>query len=112
MRHPGSGLRSACAVNVLCLLFAGSLLLAAPACASPRGRVYVRVGPPAPIVEVRAVSPGPGYVWVAGYHRWGGARYEWVPGRWIAPPRPRAAWVPGHWVSSRHGWYWVDGRWR
>jgi hypothetical protein len=37
-----------------CRAVAGALVLAAavfvaPACASPRGRMYVRVGPPAPI---------------------------------------------------------------
>jgi WXXGXW repeat (2 copies) len=21
-------------------------------------------------------------------------------------------WVPGHWAHDRHGWYWVEGRWR
>jgi hypothetical protein len=47
-----------------------TVLSAIPASASTR--VYVRVGPPAPIVEVRPVAPGPRYVWVDGYHRWNG----------------------------------------
>ena len=87
-------------------------LTAASACASPSGRVYVRVGPPAPMVETRIVAPGPGYVWVSGYHTWNGSAYVWVPGRWNMPPRPRARWVAGHWAHERHGWYWIDGRWR
>jgi hypothetical protein len=87
-------------------------LTASSACASPGGRVYVRVGPPAPIVEARIVAPGPGYVWVSGYHTWNGSAYVWVPGRWNMPPRPRARWVAGHWAHERHGWYWIDGRWR
>jgi len=41
-----------------------TVLMAIPASASTR--VYVRVGPPAPIVEVRPVAPGPRYVWVKG----------------------------------------------
>jgi hypothetical protein len=87
-------------------------LLALPACASPRGRVYVRVGPPAPIVEARAVAPGPGFVWVSGFHAWNGRAYAWVPGRWERPPRARAVWVPAHWQRERRGWYLVQGHWR
>jgi hypothetical protein len=82
------------------------------ACASPSGRVYLRVGPPAPIVEARPVMPGAGYVWVGGYYRWDGHRHVWVPGRWERPARPRARWRPGHWVHDRHGWYFVEGQWR
>lgn len=93
-------------------LLCGCLLCAAPACAAPRGRLYLRVAPPAPLVQVRTVAPGPNVVWVGGHQRWSGARYDWVPGRWVVPPRPRAAWVSGRWVQSRRGWYWVDGRWR
>ena len=88
-----------------------SALLAGCASAAP-AHVYVRVGPPAAVVETRIVAPGPNYVWVPGYHRWNGAAYVWVPGRWAVPPRARAAWVPGRWVKERRGWYWVEGRWR
>jgi hypothetical protein len=91
----------------------GILLLASTtACATPRGRVYVRVGPPAPIVERRIVAPGPGYVWVPGYHMWNGASYVWAPGHWVVPPRPRAVWVPAHWQRDRHGWFIIEGHWR
>ncbi len=96
---------------------AGTALLVAavgvlPACATPRGRVYVRIAPPPPIVETVVVAPGPGYVWVPGYYRWSGTAYVWVPGAWVRPPRPRAVWVPGHWVHDRRGWFFVEGRWR
>lgn len=47
--------------------------------AASNAQVYVRVGPPAPIVERRPPPPERGYVWVGGYHRWDGARYVWVP---------------------------------
>ena len=94
---------------------AGLLLTASvafgSACVS-EGRVYVRVGPPAPIYEVRTVAPGPGYIWVEGYHRWDGRAYVWINGRWAMPPRPRAVWVGGHWDRNSHGYFWVDGRWR
>jgi hypothetical protein len=97
--------------NVLGLaLLVGTL--ATSACATPRGRLYVRVGPPAPIVEARIVAPGPGYVWVPGYHTWSGSAYVWVPGRWNRPPRARAVWVPARWARDRRGWYFVEGHWR
>jgi hypothetical protein len=91
-------------------LFALAITVA-PACAST-ARVYVRTGPPAPIVEVRGAAPARGYVWIGGYHRWDGGRYLWVPGRWVAPPRARAVWVPERWHHDRHGWYFVAGHWR
>ena len=69
-----------------------------PTWAAKRHRVYVRIGPPAPIVEARVVAPGPNYVW--------------VPGGWHRPPRVRAAWVPGHWARERRGWFFVQGHWR
>ena len=85
---------------------------ASAACAAPRGRIYVRVGPPAPSIETRIVAPGPEYVWVQGYHTWNGAAYVWTPGRWDRPPRARAVWVAAHWVRERRGWYFVEGHWR
>ena len=88
-------------------------LAAASACAAPRGRLYVRVGPPAPVVEAQIVAPGPGYVWIPGYHMWNGAAYAWAPGRWDRPPHARARWVPARWVrEGRRGWYLVEGHWR
>jgi len=83
------------------------------ACAASQARLYVRVAPPRAVVEARVASPGPGYVWVPGFHRWEGGAYLWVPGAWARPPRPRAVWVPGRWAQDRrHGWYFVEGRWR
>src|SRR5205823_3188164 len=82
------------------------------ACASPRGRLYVRVGPPAPIIETRVVAPGRGYVWLPGFYSWNGGVYVWVPGRWERPARARATWVPGRWVHEHLGWYFVEGHWR
>jgi hypothetical protein len=100
-------LRWACSLIVF-----GSLSIASEACASPHGRVYVRVGPPAPVVERVIVAPGPGYVWTPGYYRWDGRSYLWVPGRHVLAPRRNAVWVSGRWVRDRQGWYWVEGRWR
>ena len=80
--------------------------------AASYGQVYVRVGPPDPIVEHYGPAPGRGYVWVAGYHRWDGRTYVWVPGRYEVPRRHYRVWVPGRWAHHRRGYYWVEGRWR
>lgn len=74
--------------------------------------VVVRVGPPPVVIEHPGPRPHPGWAWVAGYHRWDGARYVWVPGRWVMPPRPRAVWVPGHWRRRPDGYVWIEGHWR
>jgi hypothetical protein len=96
----------------LASLLAATLILASACAPAVYGRAYVRVGPPAPIVEVHGVRPGAHYVWIPGYYRWGGAAYVWVNGRWTRPPRGRSAWVPGHWTHNRRGWFFVEGRWR
>ena len=103
-------LKTLVAASVLVWTFAATNACAAGA---PRGRIYVRVGPPAPIVERRIVAPGPGYAWISGYHTWDGRAYVWVPGRWDRPPRARARWVAPRWVrDGRQGWYLVEGHWR
>jgi hypothetical protein len=100
-----------CRTSTAALILVG-LMVIAPACAAPRGRLYVRLGPPEPLYETRIVAPGPGYVWVPGYHVWNGAAYGWRPGIWVVAPRARAEWVPGHWQRDRRGWYFVEGHWR
>ena len=87
----------------------GVLLFAAPASAGTR--VYVRVAPPAPIVEEQTVPPHRGYVWRSGYYRWHGHRYVWTRGRWVRPPYVHAVWNSGVWTHERHGWHWVPGHW-
>ena len=94
-----------------CIVLAFTFFLAG--CGEPhRNVVYVPTGPPPLVVENRVVAPGPGYVWVQGYHAWNGNAYVWTPGRWERLPEGRRGWVPGHWVHTRHGWYWVEGHWR
>jgi hypothetical protein len=75
-------------------------------------RVYVPIAPPVAVREVRPVTPGVGYVWIPGYHRWDGHVYGWVDGRWERPPRPHAVWVAGRWHRNSHGHYWIEGYWR
>ena len=74
--------------------------------------VVIRVAPPHPVVEMRGAAPGPGFVWIAGYHRWDGAAYVWTPGRWERPPHPHAHWVAHRWVHRHGGWVLVEGHWR
>jgi WXXGXW repeat (2 copies) len=89
------------------IVFAG--LLTAGAFAQ---EVVVRVAPPRPIVETRVVAPSHDHVWIAGYHRWDGNAYVWVPGRWELPPRPHAHWVAHKWVHRHGGYVLVEGHWK
>ena len=76
-------------------------------------QVIIRVAPPRPVrVGVVGVAPGPGFVWVEGYHEWRGGAYVWIPGRWMRPPRPHARWIPPRYRHVRGGWVFVRGRWR
>ena len=78
---------------------------------APAAQVYVRIGPPPPVVERPGPPPRAGYVWVAGFHRWDGRRYVWVPGHYVEPPRRYHHWIPGHWVQGPRGYYWREGHW-
>ena len=88
--------------------FLSTLLLAAALMpVASYAQVVVRVGPPAPIVETRPVRPGPEFEWIAGYHRWDGARYVWVPpetSRRRVEDRP---FVQGHYVWRGGAWTWT-----
>lgn len=97
------------------VLLALAFCITASACATAaprRGRVYAAYRPPPARVEVVSVAPGPHYVWVKGHYRWAGRAYAWLPGRWTRPARGYRAWQPGHWAHDRHGWFYVEGRWR
>jgi hypothetical protein len=74
--------------------------------------VYVGIAPPAPIVETRPPMPGPGYVWVPGYHNWNGSAYVWTGGHWMTPPHAHARYLAGRWHHAHRGWYYEEGRWR
>jgi hypothetical protein len=37
--------------------------------------------------------------------------YYWVPGVWIAPPRPGLLWTPGYWGFAGGGYGWHAGYW-
>ncbi|HUI07421.1 MAG TPA: YXWGXW repeat-containing protein [Verrucomicrobiae bacterium] len=97
----------------------GPVVAAAPVAVSapPPAATTMVVGhvgsePPPVMVETVVGSPGPQYVWVAGYWRWHGRYWLWVPGAWVIPPRHGVMWVSGHWGRRFGRVVWVDGRWR
>ena len=94
------------------LLFTAAFAVALLAPAANASGVYVGFGPPRPMREVVVVRPSPRHVWLPGYYRWSGARYDWAPGYWVMPPRPRAVWVPGYWTHRPGGHFWIAGYWR
>ncbi len=91
---------------------AALLLSAGLALSAVGAEVVVRVGPPRAIVETRGPAPGPGYVWIPGYHNWDGSRHVWVAGRWERPPRPGARWEAHRWVRRNGGYVLMEGHWR
>lgn len=80
---------------------------------SGQAQVFVRVAPPAPIVEPLPPPPrGERYVWVPGHWHWNGHRYVWRSGHYAVRPRRYTAWVPAHYDQRPGGWYYVPGHWR
>lgn len=71
--------------------------------------IIVRRAPPRPIAERVIVSPGPGYVWIAGHNSWTGSQWVWTPGMWVMPPQPSAVYVEGRWDERTQNW--IDGYW-
>ncbi len=74
--------------------------------------IVVKVAPPKMRVEKRAASPGQGYVYTNGYHRWDGNKYEWTPGEWKQPPHEHAKWVDHRWEHRKNGYVYVEGHWQ
>jgi hypothetical protein len=89
----------------------GAVFAVALAFSASAEEVIVRVGPPHDLVERRGPPPSRRHIWIAGYHRWDGRAYAWVPGRWELPPRAHAHWVKHHWVHRRGGYVLVEGHW-
>ena len=73
--------------------------------------VYVSYAPPPERVEVIGPAPGPSYLWMDGYWRWGGSSYDWTPGRWVVVEHDRH-WHHGRWHHNRSGWFYEEGHWR
>ncbi len=78
---------------------------------APPATVYVTTPPPPPRVEVIAVTPGPGYVWIGGAWYWDN-RWSWRSGYWARPPRFGAVWVGPRYVYHGGRRMWYGGYWR
>ena len=79
---------------------------------SPPGEVVVTEAPPAPLVEVVGVAPGPGYFWIGGYYHWYGSRWGWVAGHYALPPRHGAVWVGPRYDYRGGRRVYIRGYWR
>jgi hypothetical protein len=74
--------------------------------------IVVKVAPPRARVEKRAESPGTGYVYTNGYHRWDGNAYQWTPGEWKQPPNEHSKWVDHRWDHRKDGYVFTEGHWQ
>lgn len=94
--------------RLVALIF-GVLLAAGSASA----QVVVGIGPPPrhPRVVV-PVRPSAAYVWTPRFYRSNGHHYNWVPDRYVIPPRSHVRWVPGYWAPRRGGYVRAGGYWR
>lgn len=75
--------------------------------------ISVNLAPPPLPVYVQPPCPTDGYLWQPGYWAYSqdDADYYWVPGVWVAPPRPGVYWTPCYWgfsdgVYGFHQGYW------
>jgi hypothetical protein len=66
--------------------------------------------PPPARKEDRGASPGAGFFWAPGYHRWDGHDFVWCPGGWHAK-REGYDYVAPHWEDVYARWEYVPGRW-
>jgi hypothetical protein len=96
------------------LLRCMALFLAALTAQMTMAQAVVRVPPPPPPRNAGVIGrpPHPGFVWTPGFQRWNGRRYQWVPGRWVRPPRRGAVWVEPAWNRRGNGWVFSNGFWR
>ncbi len=98
---------------LLAALVSGSIWLSG--CAvyvpAPSREVVVQSEPPAPLVEVVPVAPGPAFIWIGGFWEWH-ERWVWTPGRWVERPNPNANWVEPRWERREHDWRFHGGHWR
>jgi hypothetical protein len=93
---------------VLALLAGGSLF-------GGQISIGIQIGPPPPprVIAVVPDSPGPEFVWIAGYWYPVRGRYRWHPGYWSRPPYEGARWVVPRYEGSEYFvGYWEGDRGR
>ena len=73
---------------------------------------YAPVPPPPVKVEVRPVSPGPGFVWIDGFWGYEGGHHIWQAGRWEKPPRANAHYVAPRWDRKGNQYAFREGHWK
>ena len=78
---------------------------------SSYAEVVVHKKPPHAVTEHASATPGPGYVWIAGFQEWDGSKFVWQPGRWVIPPHEHAIWMVPRWERTPAGYVFVEGWW-
>jgi hypothetical protein len=79
----------------------------APVAPGSEVSVDIAIGNPPPREDYMEPSPGPEFVWVAGYWFPDGRHYIWHEGYWTRPPYEGA-----HWIAPRHdGNRFFEGYW-
>lgn len=67
--------------------------------------------PPSRPAEVITTQPSTEMIWVAGFWRYTGREYLWVPGRWEIPPPQCSGFVAPHWQRQGGNYTYVQGYW-
>jgi hypothetical protein len=88
--------------------------LGAPTRPVERDVVIIRSAPPPPRREYvdERHRPSRDAVWLAGYWRYDGRAYVWMPGRWDTPPRGHRDWEAPRWENRGGGYVFIEGHWR
>jgi WXXGXW repeat (2 copies) len=68
---------------------------------------------PAPRAELVPVPPRSSVplIWQPGHYDWDGARFLWVPGRWVDRAGHGTLWQDGYWRREGSGYVWVPAHW-
>lgn len=66
--------------------------------------------PPDPKEEEKPASPGPGYIWVAGYWDYIGGHHVWREGRWMQS-KPNYEYVRARYAYDGHSWQFYVPHW-
>ncbi len=61
--------------------------------------------------DTQPPCPDDGSLWTPAYWAWRGARYYWVPGAWVRPPRAGILWTPGYWSFAGAVYLFHPGYW-